>query len=100
MVFFLKVQDFLSEITNIRQQTRDFWFGFIFLEILKIHRLVWIFLWILGCFVSISPMFNFDLYKYSLYEMLLYLLKTSFERIFVVYYASHIILLHIFRPLF
>ncbi len=38
-----------------------------FLRFLKIHRLVWIFLWIFGCYGSVSSMFHFDLYKYSLY---------------------------------
>jgi hypothetical protein len=32
------------------QKSRDFWFANIFLEIFKIPRLVWIFLWIFGCF--------------------------------------------------
>ena len=27
----------------------------------KIHRLVWIFLWIFGCYGSVSSMFHFDL---------------------------------------
>ena len=43
MVFFL-------EITNIWHMSRDFWFTDFFLEILKIHRLLWIFLWILVVF--------------------------------------------------
>ncbi len=43
MIFFL-------EITNILQKSSDFWFTDFFLEILKIHGLVWIFLWIFGCF--------------------------------------------------
>jgi hypothetical protein len=41
------------EITTIR----DFWFTDFFLEIFKIHRLVWIFLWIFGCFECVSTMF-------------------------------------------
>jgi len=40
--------------------------GFV-LEIFKIYWLVWIFLWIFDCFESVSSMFHFDLYKYSLY---------------------------------
>jgi hypothetical protein len=39
--------DFLLDITKIWQKSRDFWFAAFFLEIFKIHRLVWIFLWIL-----------------------------------------------------
>ena len=58
---------FLLEITNIWQKSRDFWFADFFLEIFKIYRLVWIFLWIFACFESVSSMFHFDLYKYSLY---------------------------------
>ena len=38
-----------------------------FSQVLKIHRGVWIFLWIFGCYGSVSSMFHFDLYKYSLY---------------------------------
>ncbi len=41
-----------------------------FFRILKIHRLVWIFLWIFCCYGSVSSMFHFDFYKYSLYWML------------------------------
>jgi hypothetical protein len=47
MVFFL-------EITNIWQKSQDFWFAVFYFEILKIHGLVWIFLWIFGCFESVS----------------------------------------------
>jgi hypothetical protein len=38
--------DFFVKITKILQKSPDF-----FLEIFKIHRLVWIFLWIFGCCV-------------------------------------------------
>ncbi len=54
MVFFLK-------ITNIWHESQDIGFAeFFFLE--KIHRLVWIFLWIFGCFECVSLMFCFKLY--------------------------------------
>jgi len=49
--------DFLLEITKIWQQSRDFGFPDIFLEIFKIYRLIWIFLCIFGCFDSSSSMF-------------------------------------------
>jgi hypothetical protein len=42
--------DFLLEIT--RQKSPDFWFADFFLEILKIHRLVWI-----GWIFVVSSMF-------------------------------------------
>jgi hypothetical protein len=42
--------DFLLEITKIWQKPRDFWFADICLEIFKIHKLVWIFLWIFWLF--------------------------------------------------
>ncbi len=32
----------------------DFWFSDFFIEIFKIHRLVWFFLWIFGCFESVE----------------------------------------------
>ncbi len=35
---------FLLEITKIQQKSGDFWFADFFLEIFKIHRLVWNFL--------------------------------------------------------
>ncbi len=53
--------DFLLEITKIWQESRNFWFADFFLEILKIHSQVWIFLWIFGCFESVSSMFCFEL---------------------------------------
>jgi hypothetical protein len=65
------------DFRSLSPSSRDFWFGLIwfglvFLEILKIQRLVWILLWIFfGCFVSITSMFHFDMYKNSLYKMLL-----------------------------
>jgi hypothetical protein len=37
--------DFLVEITQVWQNSRDFWFADFFLEIFKIRWLVWIF----GC---------------------------------------------------
>ncbi len=54
MVFFL-------EITKIWQTSRDFWFADFFLEIFIIHRLVWIFLWIFGCFECVSSVFCLNL---------------------------------------
>jgi hypothetical protein len=54
MVFFL-------EITNIFQESQDFWFADFFLRIFKIHKLVWIFLWIFGCFEFVPSMFNLKL---------------------------------------
>jgi hypothetical protein len=50
MVFFL-------EITNIRLKSQDFWFADLFLEIFKIHRLVWISQWICGRFECVSSTF-------------------------------------------
>ncbi len=38
--------DFLLEITKIWQKSWDFWLAEFSLEIFKIHRLVWTFLWI------------------------------------------------------
>ncbi len=87
MVFFLKVLAFVLEITNIWQKSWDFWMVWFFLRFL-IPRLLWTFLCIIGCFVSFSSMFHFDLYKYPLYLMLFFLLKTSFESIFEVYYCA------------
>jgi hypothetical protein len=55
MVFFL-------EITKICQRPKDFWFAEFFLEILKIHRLVWIFLRTFGCFECVSSMFCLKLF--------------------------------------
>ncbi len=46
MVFFL-------EIANIWQKSQDFWLADFFLEIFKIHKLVWIFC----CFKCVSSMF-------------------------------------------
>ncbi len=54
MVFFI-------EITQVWQKSQDFWFANFFLEIFKIHRLVWIFLCIFSCFESVSTMFCFEL---------------------------------------
>ncbi len=59
--------DFCVKITKVWQKSRDFWFAHFFLRILKIHRLVWIFLWTFDFFESISSVIHFDLYKYSLY---------------------------------
>ncbi len=59
--------DFCVQITKVWQKSIDFWFAHFFLRILKIHRLVWIFPWIFACYGSVSSMFHFDLYKYSLY---------------------------------
>jgi hypothetical protein len=42
MVFFL-------EITTVWQKSQDFYLIDFFLEIFKIHKLVWIFLWIFVC---------------------------------------------------
>ncbi len=39
------------------QTSQDFWFADFFLDICKIHQLVWIFLWIFGCFESIYKCF-------------------------------------------
>jgi hypothetical protein len=50
MVFFL-------EITNIWQKSRDFLFADFFLEIYKIHWLVWNFPMVFGCFECDSSMF-------------------------------------------
>ncbi len=50
MVFFL-------EITNNWQTSLNCWFADFFLEIFKIHRLVWIFLWIFGCFECVLSVF-------------------------------------------
>jgi hypothetical protein len=49
MVFFLENANILG--------SRDFWFVDFFLEIFKIYRLVWIFLWIFGCLECVSSMF-------------------------------------------
>ncbi len=54
MVFFL-------EITNIWQKSGDFWFVDFFIQIFKILRLIWIFLWIFGCFEWVSSMFSINL---------------------------------------
>ncbi len=47
MVFFL-------EIANIWQKSQDFWFADFFLEIFKIHRLVWLFIWIFLVVLNVS----------------------------------------------
>jgi hypothetical protein len=53
MVFFL-------EITNIWQKSQDFWLADFFLEIFKIHRLLWLFVInFFGCFECVSSMFWF-----------------------------------------
>jgi len=57
--------DFLLFFMEIK--TFDFWLAGFFREIFKIHRQVWIFIVIFGCFVSISSIFHFDLVNYSLY---------------------------------
>jgi hypothetical protein len=42
---------------DLAKVPRDFWFtDFVSLD-LKIHRLIWIFLWIFGCFESDPSMF-------------------------------------------
>jgi hypothetical protein len=51
MVYFL-------EITDIWQTLGDFCFIDCFLEIFKIQRLVWIFLWIFGCFEVLHQFFK------------------------------------------
>jgi hypothetical protein len=48
---------FLLEITKIWQKFQDFWFANFSPQIIKIHKLVWIFLWIFGCFESVSSIF-------------------------------------------
>jgi hypothetical protein len=48
MLFYRLKKNF--EITNIWQKSGDFWFANFFLVIFKIHRPVWIFLWIFGRF--------------------------------------------------
>jgi hypothetical protein len=60
---------FFVEITKMLQKSRDFWFAIFFLKIFKIHRLVWIFLWLFGvlnlfhqCFVQVIS--NFIFYKH------------------------------------
>jgi hypothetical protein len=51
---------FCQEITKIWRKSRDFWFADFFLELFKIHSLVWILLaWIFGCFKFVSSMFCF-----------------------------------------
>jgi hypothetical protein len=40
-----------------KSQRFGFWFKDFFIEIFKIHRLVWIFLWIFACFKYVSSMF-------------------------------------------
>ncbi len=43
MVFFLK-------ITNIWKKSQNFWFADFFHKIFKIHKLVWMLVWIFVCF--------------------------------------------------
>ncbi len=45
------------EITKILQKSRDFCSANFLLEIFKIHRLVWDFPMIFGCFKSVSSIF-------------------------------------------
>jgi hypothetical protein len=61
MDFFPKALAFFLEITDIYQKSQDSWF----IEIFKIHRKVWIFIriFILVCFVSITSKFKFDCTK-------------------------------------
>ena len=61
---------FFLEITNIWQKSQDFWFVDFFLQILKIRRLVWIFLWIFGCFECVSSIFCLKLIKAVLSQTL------------------------------
>jgi hypothetical protein len=49
----------LENHIDLGKKSRDFWLANFFLEIFKIHRLVWIFLWIFDCFESVSSMFCF-----------------------------------------
>jgi hypothetical protein len=52
---------FSLEITKIWQKWQAFWFANFFLEVVKIHWLVWIFLLLFGCFECVSSMFCFKL---------------------------------------
>jgi hypothetical protein len=56
MVFFLK-------ITDIWRKPQDFWFVDFFLEISKIHSLVWIFLWIFNGFEFVLKMLKTLFYQ-------------------------------------
>ncbi len=76
MVFFL-------EIANIWQKSQDFWFADFFLEIFKIHRLVWLILWI---FLVVLNVFHqcFDLKSLPILNFTNAVLsKTTFRNIFV-----------------
>jgi hypothetical protein len=71
---------FLLENTKIWEKSQDFWFADFFLEILKIHRLVWIFP-MFGCFESVSSMLCLKLLLINLTNSVLS--KTTFGSIFV-----------------
>jgi hypothetical protein len=76
--------DFLMEITKIWQKSRDFWLADFFLEIFEIRSLVLIFLWIMGCFESISSMFCLKLLPGTNFILdKRFLSKSTFGSIFV-----------------
>ena len=51
------INPFVLEITNIWQKSGRFLVLGFFLKIFKIHRLVWIFLWIFGSYECVSSIF-------------------------------------------